>query len=441
MTRRLFGCFGTRDAWSRIRSPLRDAVVWGPGGLWLAVLLAASVLPSTAAQARDLDEPVRLNPALGDTLSADELQRFGLYGELEKAEQAVFLLAPWGGYLARLHERTDKGMVWRERNIPSNTWLAWQQRAADILAGKPWSRTSAATLLPAPGAPPPGGFAAPETTTLAPAAGVPPAGPPRETGMPQSPSTLPEGPPSEVGGAPAAVPAPADTGEVRLEPAPGRVRVWPEVPLPPVQPRRRAPVDTARARYQELGGRWYLILEAGYKHDVTDFREFFTDQGMFGVSWGRMFGRLMPFFGMEIGFGDLQDDFEKLAGNGRGNTYNFELGLLIRQPLGRRTQFYVSGAYGYFIRSMQWGGLFYDPYYGSYSNGYVLEQQDWGVGLRAGIQLQRRDRRKARFWDLGLSVHTSPAQTWHYFEDAAHPFEAGGHDTWVTLSLRFGEGL
>jgi hypothetical protein len=117
------------------------------------------------------------------------------------------------------------------------------------------------------------------------------------------------------------------------------------------------------------------------------------------------------------------------------------VGLLARQPLGRRTQFYASGAYGYFIRSMQWGGLFYDPYYGSYSNGYVLEQQDWGLGVRAGVQVLKRDTRKARFLDIGLSVQTSPAQTWRYYEDLSRPFEAGGHDTWVTLSFRFGEGL
>jgi hypothetical protein len=440
MTRRLLHGSGKHDGRSRIPTLLRDAVVSGPSWLLLAVLLSTGLLPGVAS-GRDLDKPVRLNPALGDTVSAADLQRFGLYGDLEEARQAVFLLAPWGGYLVHLHVKTDKGMVWRERNIPAETWLAWQQRVADILAGKPWARTPAATLPPPPGFAPGGGTAAPETTAVAPGTGVPPQGPPRRSeGGPPEPSSPREGPPAEVGGETIPEAAPADTGEVRLEPAQGRVRVWPEVPLPPKRARRRVPADTTRARYQELSGRWYLLLEAGYKRDVTDFREFFTDQGMFAVKWGRMFGRVMPFFGMEIGFGDLQDDFEELAGNGRGNTYNFELGLLIRQPLGRRTQFYVSGAYGYFIRSMQWGGPFYG-YYGTYSNGYVLEQQDWGVGLRAGIQLQRRHRRKARFWDLGVSVQTSPAQTWRFPEDAAHPFEAGGHDTWVTLSLRFGEGL
>ena len=239
---------------------------------------------------------------------------------------------------------------------------------------------------------------------------------------------------------PAGKVAAPDSTPQAVAPPPDRIRVWPEVPLPANLPRALPRDSLARAGYRPLAGRWFLMLEAGYKRNLTDFRDFFTDMGMFGITWGRMVGRLMPFFAMEVGFGDLKDDFEDLAGDGRSNTYAFSAGLLARQPLSRRTSFYVSGAYGYFIRSLQWGGFFYNPYYGTYTEGFVLEQQDWGYALRAGVQIQRASRKKPRFLDIGIGLHSTPAEEWFYF-DETHQFRATKRDTWLILSFRFGEGI
>ena len=221
--------------------------------------------------------------------------------------------------------------------------------------------------------------------------------------------------------------------------SPPRIRVWPEVPLPAIV-ERPTPGGVASSDYQDLSGRWFVLLEAGMRRNVTEFNSFFTDMGMIAMNWGRMFGRLMPYMSMEVGFGDLRDDFEELAGDGRSNTYGFSLGLLARQPLGRHNQFYVSGAFGYYIRSLQWGGTFVNTTTGSYADGLVLEQQNWGWSFRAGFMFNRKHTHKSRFWDVGVGLQTTPAEEWHYFDESSD-FFASDRDMWITLSVRFGDSI
>jgi hypothetical protein len=371
----------------------------GPTPAAGAVLLAGfclvclTLVPS-AIRAKDdssRPQPVQLNPELGETLSAAEAARFGLFTEVEGLQEVVFLEAPWGGFLARLTVETATGTVWRERNISTRTWREWQQHTSDILAGRVPTRTLA-----------PPAFSQDAAADAHAADGM----------------------------------APSDSLSSHLQEP---IRVWPEVPLPPTF-ERVVPVDSVLHDYQSLGGRWLVLLEAGVRHNITDFRAFFTDMGMIGLSWGHMVGRLMPYFSMEVGFGDLRDDFEELAGNGRSNTYGFSIGLMARQPTGSRVEIYGSGAFGYFIRSLQWQGIFIDSYRNTVSDGLVLEQQDWGWAFRAGFLIKKRHARKARFIDIGMGLQMTPAEEWHYFDETSN-FHASDRDMWVTLSIRFGDSL
>ncbi len=358
--------------------------------LLVSLCLTVLLQPAPASAANDrhpYGEPVRLHPELGESLSVVEAAYFGLYTDIAGLREVTFLEAPWGGYVARLRVETEAGSVWRERNVSTSRWRAWQTRAADILAGK-----------------------------------IPPAG--------------------GVGSVTEMATGPSAEGEVQTaqpDSLTDRIRVWPEVPLPPTLG-RAVPADSVVHSYQPLGGRWFVLLEAGLRHNVTDFNAFFTDMGMIGISWGRMFGRLMPYFSMEVGFGDLRDDFEDLAGDGRSNTYSFAFGLMARQPVSRRINFYGSGAFGYFIRSLQWQGIFFDSFRNTVSEGLVLEQQDWGWAFRAGFLIQRRHPTKGRFFDIGLGLQTTPAEEWHYFNDVSN-FRASNRDMWVTLSVRIGDSI
>jgi len=365
---------------------------------WLFVIcLLSSISPALAVQ-DSAPAPVALHEAVGDTLNAGEARRFGLFQELPTLQYALFLPAPWGGYLAHLYLNTDAGPVRRERNVPVDTWQAWQAQVAGIVDGRIPRGTVWTDGLPPP---------------------------------PTEPAPRPVLPVITPGDSSATAP---------IEP-PTRIRVWPEVPLPPFTPRSAFRDSVvAASQFRPLSGHWYLMLEAGYKQDVTDFSEFFPGLGLIGITWGFMVDRIMPFFSMEIGFGDIKDDFEELSGDGRANTYSFSAGALLRQKLSRRTSFYVSGSYGYFIRSLQWGGFFYDPFYNTYTEGYVLEQQDWGYGVRVGVQIIRATQKKPRFLDIGLGLHSSTAEEWHYYDETSN-FLASDRDTWVTLSFRIGEGL
>jgi hypothetical protein len=70
----------------------------------------------------------------------------------------------------------------------------------------------------------------------------------------------------------------------------------------------------------------------------------------------------------------------------------------------------------------------------------VLEQQDFGLLLRAGWLWHRDHPSKPRFLDVGLSLQTTPADRWAFWtEDVS--FAASGRDLWLVLSVRFWDGL
>jgi hypothetical protein len=372
----------------------------------MACVATATVAGGMDRSAESAPATVVLHPAVGDTLDAREAARFGLFGGVRDLRWVVFVPAPWGGYLARIQAVTDTGVVIRERNVSSQTWRTLRDRVEDVLAGRPPVELEPESLLFGP-------FTDPFP-----------------------------GPP-----APEPVLAPPDSSGAALQELPDesteQLRVWPEAPLPAILS-RRALADSVAMGYPRISGRWFVMLEAGYKHNISDFREYFTDQGLFAVSWGRMFGRVMPFLAIEVGFGDIRKQFEEISGDGRANTYNFSLGLQLRQPMSKRTHVYVSAAYGYFIRSLNWGGIFVNPERGTVTDGYVLEQQDWGRSFRLGVQFWRKGRPKPRFWDVGIGYQTSRADAWNFVDDLDNPtrfLSADGNDTWLILSVRFGDAI
>ena len=222
-------------------------------------------------------------------------------------------------------------------------------------------------------------------------------------------------------------------------PAAGALRAWPEVPLSATA--ILAPPPQTPAGYPALAGRWQAVLEAGVRSNVTSFDEFFTPMGTIGVGFGYPFAnRLAALLNFAAGFGDMRGDFEESFGDGRANTFAFNLGLVLRQPLSRRTSFYVEADGGYYIRSLMWGGVFLDPVTGEVSEGAVLEQQAWGGGVRAGLLLQREHPDKPRFLDIGVSLQTSQAELWDFWTEEQR-FTADERDTWVSLTVRFWDAI
>jgi len=368
------------------RPPARLLAV---AGLWTALVVSVAM---TAAPAHARSEPavVALSPSLPDTLSAADAARFGLYGDIDGLRRLWFLVAPWGGYLVRLEVAGPDGAELRERNVPRARWRAYRQQVEAVLAGQ---------ALPA-------GVAV----------GV---------GEPASGDSSPV----------VAVAAVGDTIWFDEE----RIRVWPEVPVPPTVP--GPPIQRGDPKYPAVGGRWVTMLEAGYQHNISTFSDFFTDMLTFGVHFGyTVSDHVMPYFSFDVGFGDITKDMEHIAGEGRSNTYNFALGLLTRAEIGRRTALYLSGAGGYFVRTLQWGGVYENPITGRVEDGYVLEQQDVGVALRAGIQFQTAHSSRLRGWDVGVTVRYTPAERWAYARDGVQVF-GDRSDTWVALTVRFWETL
>jgi hypothetical protein len=235
-----------------------------------------------------------------------------------------------------------------------------------------------------------------------------------------------------AGGAvpPAPAPAPAVIGDLRA---------WPEVPLDAAAV--AAPPRQAPAGYPALAGRWQALIEAGVRSNVTSFDEFFTPMGTIGVGFGYPFtNHAAALLNFAAGFGNMRGDFEESFGDGRANTFSFNLGLLTRQPVSRRTSLYAEVDGGYYIRSLMWGGAFYNQTTGEVNDGLVLEQQNWGVGVRAGVLLQRAHPDKPRFVDIGLSLQTSRADRWDFWTDEQR-FTADERDTWLSLTVRFWDAI
>jgi hypothetical protein len=219
----------------------------------------------------------------------------------------------------------------------------------------------------------------------------------------------------------------------------GSLCAWPEVPLS--ETAILAPPRLAPAGYPALAGHWQAVLEAGVRSNVTSFDEFFTPMGTIGVGFGYPFAdRVAALLNFSAGFGDMRGDFEESFGDGRANTFAFSLGLLLRQPVSRRASLYVEADGGYYIRSLMWGGAFNDAVTGEVTDGLVLEQQNWGGGLRAGVLLQRKHPDKPRFLDIGVGLQTTPADRWDFWTEERR-FTADERDTWVSLTVRFWDAI
>ncbi len=228
-------------------------------------------------------------------------------------------------------------------------------------------------------------------------------------------------------------------------PPPGEHAVWPEAPLPapaeappalPAAPDTLVPLSDAD---------WVTLVDVGYKHSTTRFRDYFTDMLLFGVAVGRPLNDwLMPTIGFQTGLGDLQDDFEDVTGNGKSAHYAFELGLLVRAPLGERIDVHAGVAGGYYMRSLRWGGTLYYGYYDIYQTGsFVREQSDWGGAARLGLRWRLGGPGvRPRLLDLSLRYEQYHAEA-SVLEDPStgEMFMAEDRDAWVSLSLGLVVGL
>ncbi len=329
------------------------------------------IVLAAAGCAAGASEPaaIALHPAVGDTITADEAARFGLFPDLPDLRSAVLRSAPWGGYLVRLELRGADGPAVRERNVPTASWRAWRARIDRILAG-------GAAAAP-PDASAGGGTAAAASDTA-------------------------------VAAAPDPVPAPADTA---VAPPARRRRVWPEAPLPE-RTLLPAPASPAAAETVVISGRWLARFELGYKSSTTVFGDYFTDQAMAVLQIGRTLGdHFMPWFGFQYAYGDIPDDFEKIAGNGHSALYAVEAGLEVRTALKPRLDAYLTGGGGFYMRSLRWGGQVFLGYDGIYRSGTaVRELQDWGWTAGAGLRWNLSPLgRRVRLLEFGFHLEGYPA--------------------------------
>lgn len=215
-------------------------------------------------------------------------------------------------------------------------------------------------------------------------------------------------------------------------------RVWPEAPPPPAA----VPRDHDRDRGPvSIRGQWMAIVEAGARLDVSGFNTYFTPMGSIGISFAYgVTDHLAPILGFYAGFGDMRREFESAWGDGRANAFGFTLTSLYSKGLGERHQVYVEGGGGYHIRSLYWGGAFYDQRTNRWYEGRALEQRDLGWNVRVGWQLRRSRGDRPRLLDVGLGFQSSPADLW-LFPDGDTFFEASDRDLWMSLTFRLWDGL
>ncbi len=216
-------------------------------------------------------------------------------------------------------------------------------------------------------------------------------------------------------------------------------RAWPETPPPPSAPLAAASGPTGGP--VPVRGKWLALVEAGVRTNVSSFETFFTPMGQVGVAFA--YGaseRFLPGVSFGAGFGDMQSDFEDEFGDGRANSFSVTLTALLRQPIASRHSLYVEGGGGFFLRSLFWGGSFYNPTTGDVTQGRVVEQSDFGWTARVGWMLSRNHPRRPRFLDVGLGFQSSSADPW-IFTGAEKTYFASGRDTWVFLTVRFWDGI
>ncbi|MEZ4387937.1 MAG: hypothetical protein R3D98_10255 [Candidatus Krumholzibacteriia bacterium] len=214
-------------------------------------------------------------------------------------------------------------------------------------------------------------------------------------------------------------------------------RVWPEGPPPPAA----VPAAVKQTGITPLAGRWLAVVEAGARVDVTGFNEFFGPMGQIGIAFGYgVTSAIVPQLGFYAGFGNMRADLEDAFGDGRTNGFGFTFNTLLRAQLGRRHSLYAEGGGGYHIRSLYWGNAFLDPGTGRVYEGRVIEQRDFGWNARVGWLLARAGGNRPRLLDVGIGVHSMPADQWFYTTPTAM-FEASHRDTWLMLTVRIWDGL
>lgn len=355
-----------------------------------AFLLLAAMAAGAGTPPAELVVP--LHPRLPETLERDWLDRLGLFPDMPGLQRVRFSQAVWGGLLVRLEiddQLAAGGSKILVRNLTRDHWDTLQERAAAILAGEdppplpldPYARRLRPELAP-------GSDRLPDEAVVS-------------------------------------------------DPWPP-IRAWPETPPPPAALPRDLQFDLGPVSWQ---GRWLALIDVGARVNVTGFNSFFTPMGQVGISFGRGLGsRLVPMVGFYAGFGDMRRDFEAVYGDGRSNAFGFSLAGLWRQEVSDRHALYLETGGGYHIRSLYWGGIFYDMRTGQYIRGQVLEQQNWGWHLRVGWLRDRPHPKRPRLLDIGFGVQSTMAERWAFrHEDMV--FTGADRDVWLVLSVRFWDGL
>ncbi len=216
-------------------------------------------------------------------------------------------------------------------------------------------------------------------------------------------------------------------------------RTWPEIPVPPQIPESSR--SQLEENYPELNQRWLMQVGAGWQHNVSPQKKFFTDMVQLNLVVGKPISEhLLPIFSCELGFGGLQESLEQMTSEGRSTVLGFTLGMLGSIDFSERHRGYLSLGGGYFTRSMLWGERYRDPETDETSGGDTITMGDWGLSLRTGFLFQLSHGTKARFVDLGVGLQISPADKLE-FQDDENILVGSNDDAWLTITLRFWDTL
>lgn len=214
--------------------------------------------------------------------------------------------------------------------------------------------------------------------------------------------------------------------------------VWPEVPLPAPAERPGGPRPGLPAPAGGPPGRWLLLTDVGWKHATTAFGDYFTDMLRVSLALGLPLGdRFLATAGLQLGLGDLQDDFEDLTDNGRSAHYGIELGARALLPVGERTDAVLGVRGGYYLRSLRWGGTLFWGYGTVYQSGsLVREMSDWGGGLDVGLRRRLGEPGSRRWLAATLHAETCAADP-VLLQDATNGNRllADDHDDWIGVSV------
>ncbi len=220
--------------------------------------------------------------------------------------------------------------------------------------------------------------------------------------------------------------------------------VWPEVPLPDTAARRPGPRPGLPPAGAGPPGRWLLMTDLGWKHATTAFGDYFTDMLRVSVAVGLPLGEnFLATAGLQLGLGDLQDDFEDLTNNGRSAHYGIELGGRALLPVGERTDAVLGVRGGYYLRSLRWGGTLFWGYGTVYQSGsLVREMSDWGGGLDVGLRRRLGEAGSRRWLTATLHAETYAADP-VLLEDATNGNRliADDHDDWIGVSIGLVMGI